>query len=256
MEFFGKSQKAKEETNEKAATEIMNLKITNAQIEIYTKEQRMPTLKELATLLDPEKDKDIQSIAKTRQKVSALDWINDTDYSSIFTILKEYPEYEFEIDSKLKLATINGVKVADNSESEEIKKLTERIEKLERLQVSNKSVLKERPFGEATMTMLGNNTQEVIEEVSLSGYGKGKAIISFSCDTNGIKVSYLTTYICKNSSYAGFGETMCMGTPSALGASTSASISYDENTTIQFKASTDVSFKPYYLYSILLIPEE
>lgn len=257
MESFGKSKKAKEENNEKTATEIMNLKITNAQMKTYTKEQRMPTLKELAMLLDPEKDKEIQSVTKTSQKVSALEWVDDTDYDSIFTILKDYPEYEFEIDSKLKLASVNGVKVADNSQSEEIKKLTERIEKLEKAQTNKKTTyVLERPYGLASNAIAGSNTEELIEEISLSGHGKGKAVVSFSCDTNETKVSYLATYIYKNSEKVGFGETVRNEGMLCLQDSTSACITYDENTKIQLKISSDRPGTPNYAYSILLIPDE
>lgn len=102
---------------------MMNLKITNAQMKTYVEEQRMPTLKDLAILLDPENDNEIQSVDKKSQKVSTLTWVNDEDYDSIFTILKDYPEYEFQIDRNLKLATINGVKVADTSEDANSKKI-------------------------------------------------------------------------------------------------------------------------------------
>lgn len=222
----------------------------------YTEEQRMPTLKELAKLLDPANDKEIQSVTKTSQKVSTLEWVNDTDYDSIFTILKDYPEYEFEIDSKLKLAAINGVKLADNSQSEEIKKLTERIESLEKSQTKKKTTIIERPYGLAVKAMVGNNVEEFVEEISLSEYGKGKAVISFSCETNGVAVSYLAPFIYNNTERVGFGETMRSDQMNILQASTSACITYDENTKIQLKLATDRALTPNYVYSILVIPDE
>ena len=46
--ILNKAKEAKNETIKQAATEKMNLKITNIQIEKYGKEQRMPTLQEFA----------------------------------------------------------------------------------------------------------------------------------------------------------------------------------------------------------------
>lgn len=139
--ILGKGKKADEETRKKAATEILNLKITHVQMETYTKEQRLPILKELAKSLAPENDNEIKSLTmESTKKTSSLgkNWIDDEKYSSIFTILKDYPEYEFEIDSSLKLATINGIEIADNADSQEVEtlkttvaQLQSRIEKLE-----------------------------------------------------------------------------------------------------------------------------
>lgn len=143
--ILGKSEKAKEETNEKTATEIINLKITNAQLQSYKDEQKIPDLQYLADRLceDGEiayvkvKDKEIASLADNfllpRVKIESKE-------DTILTKLNEYP-YEFEIDGNLRLASVNGVKVADNS-TEELKKemvelrqqnddLLKRIEKLE-----------------------------------------------------------------------------------------------------------------------------
>lgn len=115
--ILGKSKTAKEETDEKAATEIMNLKITNAQIKSYSEEQQMPNLQYLANRLC--EDNDIQYVELTTQgkkqantHETILPYINVPERSSIFTKLKEYP-YEFEIDGKLRLASINGIQVAE-----------------------------------------------------------------------------------------------------------------------------------------------
>lgn len=45
---MNKAEEAKEKTLRETATEKMNLKITNTQIETYGAEQRMPTLQEFA----------------------------------------------------------------------------------------------------------------------------------------------------------------------------------------------------------------
>ena len=128
MEYFGKSQKAKEENNEKTATEIMNLKITNAQIQSYKDEQKMPDLQYLANRLceDGEiayvkvKDKKIADL-EGNSSIKPLVKIESAE-DSILTKLNDYP-YEFEIDGKLRLASINGVKVADSETDSRIDRL-------------------------------------------------------------------------------------------------------------------------------------
>ncbi len=119
--IFNKAKKSEEETRKQTATEILNLKITNTQIATYSKEKRMPTLKELAISLKPENDKEIQSLTTKKTKTDSLEWIENSEYSSIFTILKEYPEYEFEINSSLQLASINGEQVENNTITETLK---------------------------------------------------------------------------------------------------------------------------------------
>lgn len=103
-----RTKTATQEYNEQAATESMNLKITTCQMNTYAEEQRMPTLKELAVEL--EKDNEIQYV-NGAQRVASTQDINFTTATSIFTKLKAYP-YEFEINSSLQLASIDGVQVA------------------------------------------------------------------------------------------------------------------------------------------------
>lgn len=104
-----KAQEAEEKTTKEVATEKMNLKITNRQIEIYTKEERMPTLQEFADGLC--EDNEIEYVELESKKIGSLGKIDVGENESIYTKLKEYP-YEFEIDSSLRLTSINGVKVA------------------------------------------------------------------------------------------------------------------------------------------------
>ncbi len=119
--IFAKANLAKEETNKKTATEKINLKITNLQVNSYAEKQQMPTLQDLADNFC--EDNEIQYVDLASQKVGSLNKIEVGNNNSIFTKLKEYP-YEFEINSKLQLASINGVKIADNSNnSEEIEAL-------------------------------------------------------------------------------------------------------------------------------------
>ncbi len=126
MVFFGKAQTAKEENNKQTATEIINLKITNAQIKSYAETQEMPSLQYLADQLC--EDNEMQYVELESKKIASLQKIYVKEAKSIFTKLKEYP-YEFEIDGHLKLASINGVKVADNSSN--MQELEKRIQELE-----------------------------------------------------------------------------------------------------------------------------
>ena len=103
---------AGEETNRQTATEKMNLKITNSQMNSYALEQRMPTLQELAD--DFCEDNEIEYVTLTSKKLANLDKIEVGENSSIFTKLKEYP-YEFEINSSLQLASVDGIKTATNT---------------------------------------------------------------------------------------------------------------------------------------------
>ena len=109
--IINKSETAKEESEKAAATETMNLKITNVQISKYAEEQRMPTLKELADNFC--EDDDFQYVQETSE-VASLTKISNNNPTSIYTKLKAYP-YEFEIDSTLKLASIDGIKIANNT---------------------------------------------------------------------------------------------------------------------------------------------
>ncbi len=106
--LLNRTKTATEEYNKQTATESINLKITTCQMNTYAETQRMPTLKELAVEL--EKDNEIQYVNGS-QRVASTQEINFTNATSIFTKLKAYP-YEFEINSSLQLASIDGVKIA------------------------------------------------------------------------------------------------------------------------------------------------
>ncbi len=109
--LFSKAKYAKEETNKQAATEKINLKITSCQINTYSERQEMPTLKELSIALKD--DKEIDYVTEKSQIASTKYEVGE-EPTSIFTKLKEYP-YEFEINGKLQLASINGIKIASNN---------------------------------------------------------------------------------------------------------------------------------------------
>lgn len=104
-----KSTKAANETEKQTAAEIINLKITNVQIDTYAQKQRTPTLKELSLAL--KEDEEIQYITESSKIASVEYSVNSDNPSKIYTKLKEYP-YEFEINSSLQLASIDGKKIA------------------------------------------------------------------------------------------------------------------------------------------------
>ena len=104
-----KASQAKDDNNKQTATEIINLKITNSQMKSYAKKERLPTLQEIAD--DLCEDNEIQYVT-TKTQISSLDKITVGNASSIFTKLNEFP-YEFEINSSLQLASIDGVKISD-----------------------------------------------------------------------------------------------------------------------------------------------
>ena len=107
--LLNKTQTASDETKKSQATETMNLKITNIQISSYTETQQLPNLQYLADKLC--EDNDMEYVLTASKEHASLDKIDVTNISSIFTKLKEYP-YEFEINSSLQLASIDGVKIA------------------------------------------------------------------------------------------------------------------------------------------------
>ena len=110
--IISRAKTAKEQNDKATATETINLKITNVQMSKYAEEQRMPTLKELADTFC--EDDDFQYVQETSE-VASLTKITNNNPTSIFTKLKAYP-YEFEINSSLQLASIDGVKVASNND--------------------------------------------------------------------------------------------------------------------------------------------
>ena len=131
--IFNKGKEAKEETNKQTATEKINLKITTAQMNSYSEKQQMPTLKELSLVL--KEDKEIDYVTEQSQIASTKYEVGEAP-SSIYTKLKEYP-YEFEIDSALRLASINGIKIGQTDtvtipkeEYEQLKTKVENIGKM------------------------------------------------------------------------------------------------------------------------------
>ncbi len=105
--IFNKAKQAKEASDKQTATEIINLKITTAQMNKYIEKQEMPTLKELSISLRD--DSEIAYVTEKSQIASAKYEIGENP-KSIYTKLNKYP-YEFEINDSLQLASINGDKL-------------------------------------------------------------------------------------------------------------------------------------------------
>lgn len=123
--IINNAEVAGEKTNRETATEKINLKITNSQMNSYAKDQRMPTLQELAD--DFCEDNEIEYVELESKRTASLDKIEIGNNTSFFTKLKEYP-YEFEINSSLQLASIDGESTNYNTETvskEEYDKLQE-----------------------------------------------------------------------------------------------------------------------------------
>ena len=113
--ILNKVETAKNENEEKTATEIINLKITNTQLQSYQEEQRIPDLQYLADRLY--EDNEIQYIYNESKKNANVEKEKIiVTGETVFTKLVDYP-YEFEIDGFLRLASINGIKVADKDEN-------------------------------------------------------------------------------------------------------------------------------------------
>lgn len=181
--ILSKATKASNETNKQTATEIINLKITNAQIATYTEKQQMPTLKELSLAL-----KDDEEIEYINEEYN----VTSDNPSKIYTKLKEYP-YEFEIDGKLKLATIDGEKVDnkdddtntdnsndDNTYNDELKS------KIEEMEIAIKSVQSENTLLRNDLNKLSN----MYDNLKIKNYKSGTATIP-KCTT----LSSATTYV-------------------------------------------------------------
>lgn len=105
-----KIQKASNESTKSEATEAMNLKITNIQITSYSESGQLPSLQYLADKLC--EDNDMQYVKVKSKTTASLTQVNTNGYDSIYTKLKKYP-YEFEINSSLQLASIDGITIAN-----------------------------------------------------------------------------------------------------------------------------------------------
>ena len=91
--ILNKVETAKNENEEKTATEIINLKITNTQLQSYQEEQRIPDLQYLADRLY--EDNEIQYIYNESKKNANVEKEKIiVTGETVFTKLVDYP-YEF-----------------------------------------------------------------------------------------------------------------------------------------------------------------
>ncbi len=127
--ILNKAKTAQSENEEKTATEIIHLKITNAQLQSYQEEEKIPNLQYLADRLC--EDNEIQYVYNESKKQANTEKGKITvSGTSIFTKLVHYP-YEFEIDASLRLASINGIKLAEKDENKEDQIFLDKINKME-----------------------------------------------------------------------------------------------------------------------------
>ena len=170
--MVAKSQDATKQYNKEEATEKINLKITNSQMNGYIQSQRMPTLQEIAD--DFCEDDEIQYVELQSQRIASIEKINVGTNKSIFTKLKEYP-YEFEINSSLQLASIDGVKISNNDtvtiSREEYEKLKNKVENIGQV------------YSKTNITTL-NVTNNIVEQKNVSWtIPKGTWIVDFAVNT-------------------------------------------------------------------------
>ncbi len=157
--ILGKANKANNETDKKTAEEKLNLKITNIQMDNYIEKQQMPTLKEVSISLG--EDEEIEYVVE-KSKVATTEYdVPSQNPSAIYTKLNEYP-YEFEIDSKLRLAAVDGVKIEDNEENEKLDELEQKIQTLETILSSQQTII----------TQLQTEVQKTIIDYSASLEGE------------------------------------------------------------------------------------
>lgn len=152
-----KGEESANKTDKQTATEIMNLKITNAQMQCYAETQKMPNLQYLADRLCEDLDKDIEYVRLKEKEVATIERIKiSSEEDTILTKLKEY-SYEFEIDSELKLASVDGIKVADKN-TEKIEQLENEIKELKKMCQNLKSE-PAQPVG-TVISYMGNNAPD------------------------------------------------------------------------------------------------
>ena len=107
---------ARDETQKATATEMLTIKITGIEMQSYATNKRMPTVKELADALCEDPNDEIQYVERESQNTATLEKkIQETD-TCFYTKLRKYP-YEFKINDKLQIETIDGVKPGSGTQS-------------------------------------------------------------------------------------------------------------------------------------------
>ena len=122
------TNQAKSKDQQQEATELMNIKITSIQISHYQEKRELPTLQYLADKLC--EDEDIEYVhLESQETASVNEKVDVGNYENIYTKLAKYP-FEFGIDKDLRLASVDGIKVAGTN-AEAIEELRQKIEELE-----------------------------------------------------------------------------------------------------------------------------
>lgn len=255
--LIDRAKDAKEESNLGSAKDIINLKISNIQIGSYLETQKLPNLQYVSDKLC--EDKEIEYVELGKKIASTK--IDVKGYSSIYTKLKEYP-YKFEINSSLQLASIDGENIIDNNQT-----IENRLAKLEQevtnLKTENELLKRNTTNNIKLVTEYWKQPSENIKslewtrlkEFSFSEYGTGKAIINFTVQNQGAsKQKCFQININVNGMLYAQDSDYCDG-QEWVSCSAGVTINYDQNTTIGFDVYGDASTKPYYTYSILIIPD-
>ena len=115
--LFNNALKAKEKSDYASAKEAIEIKLSaiNADYEMHGNGESK--LQFTAERLDPEKDSDIEYVrAEYEEEASIQGLKTGKDITKIYTTLKKYEDYEFAIDSNIKIASINRKAVSKNNE--------------------------------------------------------------------------------------------------------------------------------------------
>ena len=232
-------------------------------MKVYAKENRMPILQEIAD--DFCQDNEIQYVTLESKKTGNMDKIIVGEAVSIFTKLKEYP-YEFEINNSLQLASINGVKIANNDNYNDLKSEITQLKKeittlstqvtLLKNNKMNKTQLIKRDYSASNIKTKANQWTN-LESRTLSGYGSGIAIICYTAKELEIGDSFFETALFVDNQLVGDStDAFEADFEIAKSGCVTSSIHYEEGTIIDFKVwSSKDDVTTHYNYSILLIPD-
>ena len=231
--LLNKAQTASDETKKSQAAETMNLKITNIQISSYAETQQLPNLQYLADKLC--EDNEMEYVLTASKEHASLDKIDVTNISSIFTKLKEYP-YEFEINSSLQLASIDGVKIATvpSNDDDTIVSMTK---------AELKKMIQDEIAAATPSTNTGNNysTTEQVIGTWINGKPTYRYVYEFkntSTDTYSANTWYTTNIVLNDV------ETYIKGWISSISSETSypVSISTSSNNTVNIMSFRSTNF--------------
>lgn len=122
--IIGKAENAKRNYEKQEAIEVINLKITNLQIESYKERNEEATLQYLADGLY--NDNQIEYVTLKSDNIENHEKIDIGENTSFFTKLKKYP-YQFEINNSLTIVYIDGNLLGNKQENYENKNTWEKL---------------------------------------------------------------------------------------------------------------------------------